>query len=220
MIAFLSNWLKEIILLILIATFMDLLLPNRSMERYVKLVMGLVIILAILAPIISLLNKNVDWSNLSLTDGAHLSREMTSLESIHASGEELIETQDRLVIEETERRIAEKIAAEIDEEFEVTVLERHVMMEQASEKQMGIKQVTLTISPKILPKNRKGASQPIQPVTLVEPIVIDSTSESSPSALKGESQQQSELAQKISRYLQKQWELQPNQIVIQIAEEP
>ena len=72
MIAFLSNWLKEIVLLILIATFIDLLLPNRSMERYVKLVMGLVIILAILAPIISLLNKNVDLSKLSLTDGTLL----------------------------------------------------------------------------------------------------------------------------------------------------
>lgn len=216
MIAFLSNWLKEIVLLILIATFMDLLLPNRSMERYVKLVMGLVIILAILTPIISLLNKNVDLSKLSLTDGNLVPGEMTSLESIHASGEELKKTQDRLVIEETERRIAEQIATEINEEFEVSVLEKYVVMEAATDKRMGIEQVNLTISS----KNGMEDSQPIQPVTLVEPIVIDSTSESSPSALKGESQQQSELAQKISRYLQKQWELQPNQIVIQIAEEP
>ncbi len=216
MIAFLSNWLKEIVLLILIATFMDLLLPNRSMERYVKLVMGLVIILAILTPIISLLNKNVDLSKLSLTDGNLVPGEMTSLESIHASGEELKKTQDRLVIEETERRIAEQIATEINEEFEVSVLEKYVVMEAATDKRMGIEQVNLTISS----KNGMEDSQPIQPVTLVEPIVIDSTSDSPPSLSKGESQQQSELAQKISGYLQKQWELQPNQIVIQIVEEP
>ena len=87
-------------------------------------------------------------------------------------------------------------------------------------KRMGIEQVTLTISQKFYQRIGMEASQPIQPVTLVEPIVIDSTSDSSPSLSKGESQQQSELAQKISGYLQKQWELQPNQIVIQIVEEP
>jgi len=59
---FVGGWLKQIILLVLVATFFDLLLPNNSMERYVKLVMGLLIIFAILNPIFSLLDKNLDPS--------------------------------------------------------------------------------------------------------------------------------------------------------------
>ena len=51
MIELLSGWLKQIVILVLIAAFMDLLLPNNSMERYIKLVMGLLIILAILSPV-------------------------------------------------------------------------------------------------------------------------------------------------------------------------
>lgn len=210
MIAFLSNWLKEIVLLILIATFIDLLLPNRSMERYVKLVMGLLIILAILSPILSVLNKDLDFSELALSDGNNPFDDLASLESIHASGEELKQTQDHLVKEETQRRIAEQIAAEVDEEFQVTVLEKKVTMEEKPKGKFQIKQVWLNVAP----KDSENRSKPIQPV---EPIVIDSISEASPT--KKEAAPQNELTQRISRYLQKYWELQPKQIQIQMADD-
>ncbi len=50
----LSNWLQELIMIVLLATFVDMLLPNRSMERYVKLVLSLLILLTLLSPITKL----------------------------------------------------------------------------------------------------------------------------------------------------------------------
>lgn len=46
----LSNWLQELIMIVLLATFVEMLLPNRSMERYVKLVLSLLILLTLLSP--------------------------------------------------------------------------------------------------------------------------------------------------------------------------
>ncbi|WP_433946343.1 stage III sporulation protein AF [Paenibacillus sp. SN-8-1] len=50
-----GNWLKEIIFVVLLAGFIDLLLPNRSFERYVKLVVSLLILLTLMSPLVKLI---------------------------------------------------------------------------------------------------------------------------------------------------------------------
>lgn len=57
--SWLSQWLKEIIMVILLATFIDLLLPNRSMQRYVKLMLSLIILMILLTPIMKLFHENI-----------------------------------------------------------------------------------------------------------------------------------------------------------------
>lgn len=52
----LGEWLKDIIIIVLFAVFIDLLLPNRAMERYVKFVISLLILLTLLSPIMRILS--------------------------------------------------------------------------------------------------------------------------------------------------------------------
>lgn len=52
----LGEWLKEIIIIVLFAVFIDLLLPNRAMERYVKFVVSLLILLTLLSPVMRFLS--------------------------------------------------------------------------------------------------------------------------------------------------------------------
>ncbi|QWU14778.1 stage III sporulation protein AF [Paenibacillus sophorae] len=63
--SWLGGWLREIILIVLLATFVELLLPSKSMERYARLVLSLLILLTLLSPIVSLLKGNAA-SELSL----------------------------------------------------------------------------------------------------------------------------------------------------------
>lgn len=58
MTAWLSGWLRDIVLIILLATFVDLLIPNNSLQRYVKVVVSLIILLTILSPVISFLKED------------------------------------------------------------------------------------------------------------------------------------------------------------------
>lgn len=53
---YLGEWLKEIIIIVLFAVFIDLLLPNRAMERYVKFVVSLLILLTLLSPVMRILS--------------------------------------------------------------------------------------------------------------------------------------------------------------------
>ena len=59
MMEWLSQWLERIIILVLLATFLDMLLPNTPLQRYVKLVMGLLILLAIITPIMQMFQNDL-----------------------------------------------------------------------------------------------------------------------------------------------------------------
>lgn len=55
MIHILGEWVKQITMVILFASFTELLLPNSHMQRFVKLIMGLLIMYAMLNPITEVL---------------------------------------------------------------------------------------------------------------------------------------------------------------------
>ena len=61
----LAAWLKQIIVVVLLATFIDLLLPNRTMQRYVKLVVSLFILMTILTPVMQLFGTSANLRMLA-----------------------------------------------------------------------------------------------------------------------------------------------------------
>lgn len=48
----LADWLRQIVAVVLLATLVDLLLPNKTMQRYVRLVAGLFILLTVASPVL------------------------------------------------------------------------------------------------------------------------------------------------------------------------
>ena len=63
---FLKEWVTNIILFILLATVIDMLLPNSSMQKYAKMVTGLLLIAIILTPIFKLISKDFDTTLASI----------------------------------------------------------------------------------------------------------------------------------------------------------
>ncbi|NHN28841.1 stage III sporulation protein AF [Paenibacillus agricola] len=60
----LSDWLKSVVMVILLASFVDILLPSQTMQRYVKTVISLFILLTLLQPVLSLLQKQTSIDQL------------------------------------------------------------------------------------------------------------------------------------------------------------
>jgi stage III sporulation protein AF len=52
-----TAWVKNIILVVLFASFMELLLPNSSMKRFIHVIMGIFIMLAILNPVLQFIQE-------------------------------------------------------------------------------------------------------------------------------------------------------------------
>lgn len=58
MIDFLSNWAQGIIVAVIIATIIEMILPNGSAKKYVKVVVGIYILFTIISPIITKISNN------------------------------------------------------------------------------------------------------------------------------------------------------------------
>jgi stage III sporulation protein AF len=63
---YLKEWVMNIILFILLATVIDMLLPNSSMQKYTKMVTGLLLIAIILTPIFKLISKDFETALASI----------------------------------------------------------------------------------------------------------------------------------------------------------
>ena len=53
MVAFFSSWAQGIIVAVIVATIVELLLPNESSKKYVKVVVGIYILFSIIAPVVN-----------------------------------------------------------------------------------------------------------------------------------------------------------------------
>ncbi|MCM3698298.1 stage III sporulation protein AF [Paenibacillus macerans] len=116
----LAEWLKEIIFIVLIAVFVDLLLPNRAMERYVKLVVSLLILLTLISPVMRFFSsdtrKELETAFSESMEGLENEAAGQSTEAILRQGEELRQKQEAEALqwagEETARQMKEQIERE------------------------------------------------------------------------------------------------------------
>lgn len=90
-IAAITSWIKEIIYIILFATFLEFLLPNGQMRKFIRVIIGLFIMLAILSPVMDIMSKGQQleslpsWRELSNKDN----KTSESANKIAASQEQL-----------------------------------------------------------------------------------------------------------------------------------
>jgi len=112
----LSSWLRELIMIVLLATFVDMLLPNRSMERYVKLVLSLLILLTLLSPITKLLRSDpVGELKRAMTAMESPSDGNVTLEQILAQGRQLQSNEQEQSLQWTARELANVMKGQIEE---------------------------------------------------------------------------------------------------------
>ncbi|AOZ91463.1 stage III sporulation protein AF [Paenibacillus crassostreae] len=134
----LNEWIKEVIMIVLLATFVDLILPSRSMERYVKLVLSLLILLTLLQPIISLFTdspemklsaafQNQDTNAAQFTNGKE-----TTLQQILSQGEKIEHQQQGQSLLWAGEEVARQMKQQIEEKISKQVQEVKVALELPS----------------------------------------------------------------------------------------
>ncbi|WP_051217556.1 stage III sporulation protein AF [Paenibacillus assamensis] len=123
--SWLSEWLKEIIMLILLAAFVDLLLPSAKMQRYVKLMLSLIILLALLSPIMKLFDNDLaeqvalEWEQSNPTTSA-----FASLTSIQRDAARLQHQRQMKVSELAESQLESQMTKQLNELAEGSNAER------------------------------------------------------------------------------------------------
>lgn len=121
MIEWLANWLKEIILIVLLASFVDMLLPNSNMQKYARFILGLLIILTIISPIFELFTDN--YSITTFIKG--IETEAFSNQSNKLDSANVVETKEyeNKMVEQVEQSMLNELKALLEAEYEVIILD-------------------------------------------------------------------------------------------------
>ena len=161
MMAEITEWVKSIVMVVLFATFLEFLLPASSMQRFVRVIMGLFIMLSILNPLIYVLyNRILPEPVAVFGNPAAKATEVERISRDAAKG------RNQLTHEIYRKDLANQIRAlvmAIEGVAEVRVVVD--TNDQESSKNIGaIKHITLYVQPGLVDSGRK-----IQKVTINTP---------------------------------------------------
>lgn len=142
MIDFLSSWVKNLALALIIVSILEMILPNNKTKKYVKMIMGLYILFSIISPFIENSDKldlnNLDFSyyveETQTTSGASESVDQTSMDN----------RLNQIYKEELQKDIIQKIE---EKGYEV---ESCKVIAHISEEDSGIEKITIKINGKII----------------------------------------------------------------------
>ena len=143
MINFLSSWVKNLSLALIVVSILEMLLPNNKTKKYIKMVMGLYILFSIIAPFVN--NSNV--LNFNIEDVySDYSKEISSTSATSTTGEvnqaSMDDRLNKLYKEQLESDITQKVE-EKGYDVRKCKVEAHV-----SESDTGIESITIEIDGK------------------------------------------------------------------------
>lgn len=143
MINFLSLWVKNLSLALIVVSILEMLLPNNKTKKYIKMVMGLYILFSIIAPFVN--NSNV--LNFNIEDVySNYSKEISSTSATSTTGEvnqaSMDDRLNKLYKEQLESDITQKVE-EKGYDVRKCKVDAHV-----SESDTGIESITIEIDGK------------------------------------------------------------------------
>jgi len=120
----LINWVTQIVIFLIIALIIDLLIPATAMKKYIKLVVGLILILIFLKPVFYLFNMNIDQS--LDTAFSKLSREEVKQDSMKNSIEkqkkEIQAGQRAYILEEMAVQLKDLAKDRLKDEYQAEIV--------------------------------------------------------------------------------------------------
>jgi stage III sporulation protein AF len=199
----LGGWLKTIIMAILLASFVDLLLPNNKMQRYVKTVMSLFILLTLLTPILELFQHkgSVDemlnaamqkQSSMDRKDTSGQHAGLASLEAITQEANKLKAINVQQSQELLQKQIADAITADLQKQTELHVDQVQVLTKIDNNGKPSITDVQVSLH-EIKAKASEVKSQAdrtiaaIAPVQTMQPVRINILADKAASTTPGTS---------------------------------
>ena len=161
MINFLSSWVKNLCLALIVVSILEMLLPNNKTKKYVKMVMGLYILFSIIEPFI----ENSNELKFNVEDLYNQYSVETSAESENVNQKSMDSRLDELYKQKLENDIVQKL----DEEG--YVVEDCDVKAHISSNDTRIELITIKIKEKTDNSNENDENQSNEKMNIEEKIV-------------------------------------------------
>lgn len=146
--AALSGWLGRIVAVVLLVSLVDLLLPNKTMQRYVRLVAGLLVLLTVATPVLSWFRS--DFSEKLTADintvGLTYRKDEDALAQIEANGRKLSEARGEQALQLATAQLSSEIRTAVQDAGLGTVRKVDVQAEPTDTGGIRVTRVELTMA--------------------------------------------------------------------------
>ncbi len=220
MIGLLSEWIQQIILIILLATFIDFLLPNSTFHKYSKLVISLFILLTILSPILKIISSDFNYdsfiSSLTIEKGEQkINDRINSL-----TGE--LSTLNKEIIE---KKIADELQVELNQYIEkefgnygVSNLKIDLLENKEATTITNLQVVINKNNVKVSKETSKKTNEVKKveiPIVKIKPVILSEEKNINSENFQNDDKYL-DMIQKISAYIQSKWGLSDKEIEIMV----
>ncbi|EJL41060.1 hypothetical protein BAG01nite_02160 [Brevibacillus agri] len=212
----LTLWLKKIILLVLLAAFLDLILPNTTLQRYVKMVMGLILLLTIISPVFSLFSLSQDDLALRLDRYQQELNKPASVEWKKMT-DKLLGQQNEQMTAYVQAQVAAAVKAQIKADYGVEVADVAVVIEQKQQGEPTLSRMELVIGEADSAPDQNGLQQvqPIKPITPIAPVEVTIGEAQEPKQeVEVAAREDNPLMSRMASDLAAQWGLSKEQVII------
>lgn len=158
--------MRNVVVIVLLTTFIDLILPSSSMQRFVKVVMGLFILVTILNPILNLFTRGQDFEVMTW----QLKTNTSSANTVLAQSDKLTATNQSLFLENYGRSVEGQMKALV--KLVKGIKEAEVQVELKGGKQLGTLEGIASVLVMVNTQENENKSSFIKPV---EPVRIHSS---------------------------------------------
>jgi stage III sporulation protein AF len=144
----LKEWVTNIILFILLATVIDMLLPNTNMQKYTKMVTGLLLIAIILTPIFKLISRDFE-TTLAKLPSIQTPGEKNMKNSIDMKKKEIQASQHAYIVQTMAVQLKEDVSKELMEQYGFEISNIDLSINEKSDQAFpeNLQKVTVLLKP-------------------------------------------------------------------------
>lgn len=128
---FIKEWITNIIIFILLATVIDMLLPNSSFQKYTKMVTGLLLIAIILTPVLKIVASDFE-ETISSIPVLNEPGEKKLENSIEMQKKEIQAWQHAYILEDMAVQLKKQVAEELIEQYSLEIIEVQFLVDENS----------------------------------------------------------------------------------------
>src|SRR5699024_2732758 len=116
------DWIKQIVMFILLASIIDLMIPHSKFSKYVRLVIGFIFILIFMNPLFKLFGTDLTSQINQITDKIYESASDDKMKkSVQLKKSEIQSQQEAYVLEKMDVQLKEKVQADLQKKLNVQI---------------------------------------------------------------------------------------------------
>ena len=162
---FLKEWVRGLVMLVILASCLEMLLPMNAMKKYVRMTMGLLVVLAVIQPILSFMGQTVTVTNLFPDDDRGslptISQIMSRAEQYREKNRTLALAQARTSLTVEAVQAARAVKGVADARADVLFTQE--------KGEIQVRSITVTITPGAGGSSGPAPVRPVKPVQPARP---------------------------------------------------